>query len=153
MELQRRLGLERLRQEMHRNAGIDPVYQFEKHDDTATADELARENKFGSGKATADQLRAMQNQMERQLAGPQPPFGVEPEPHNINRGGRIAAALGTAKRHGGAVKATKVKAHYRLGHNGRLCGKCDMFRAPASCTAVEGKIRTQDTCDFFEKRK
>jgi hypothetical protein len=268
LDLQRILGLERLRQEMQRGLGIDPVYQFEKHDDTATADELARQNRFGSGKATKDQLMWLQNQMEQKLDAPQPPFGVEPEPKNINRGGKIALALRTARRHGkqdggqvdydmdaakaagvqpderghmpdtyklpnhitfsdeskyndggagrweqindrwyftpgptnlqhhsmeemrdyfknhepdstlveplpsgfrrggqikralqtarrhgGAVKATKAKAHYRLGHGGRQCGKCDMFRPPASCTAVEGKIRTQDTCDFFEKKR
>lgn len=53
---------------------------------------------------------------------------------------------------GGAVKATKEKAHYRVGSKAEHCAVCTMFRAPSSCTAVRGFIARRAVCDFFKKK-
>lgn len=54
---------------------------------------------------------------------------------------------------GGVVtKVAKATAHYRVGTQTEHCGICTMFRSPSSCTAVEGKIRWMDNCDYFEKK-
>lgn len=52
-----------------------------------------------------------------------------------------------------AEKASKASVHYRTGSGNRRCGTCSMFREPASCTAVEGKIASDDVCDIWEKKK
>ncbi len=49
-------------------------------------------------------------------------------------------------------KATKAKAHYRIGNKAKRCGICTMFRAPHSCTSVEGTIRPGGLCDYFEAK-
>jgi len=51
-------------------------------------------------------------------------------------------------------KLAKASVRYRLSAAGspRKCGRCVMFRRPASCTLVAGRIRPQDTCDRFEAR-
>lgn len=54
---------------------------------------------------------------------------------------------------GGSVKSTKSEANYRLGTKKEKCAICTMFRSPDSCTAVQGSIRPQDTCDYFESSK
>jgi hypothetical protein len=54
---------------------------------------------------------------------------------------------------GGAVgKMTKAAAHYRDGfEDDKFCARCSMFREPASCTLVEGKISRTGLCNYFEK--
>ncbi len=49
-------------------------------------------------------------------------------------------------------KATKAKAHYRIGNKAKRCGICTMFRPPHSCTSVEGTIRPGGLCDYFEAK-
>src|SRR5262245_9260177 len=65
-----------------------------------------------------------------------------------------AAALFVARKYakGGAVKSTKEESNYRLGTKEEHCAICTMFRSPGSCTAVQGKIRPQDTCDYFKRK-
>lgn len=51
-------------------------------------------------------------------------------------------------------KVSKASVNYRKALYGlRRCGTCSMFRAPGSCTLVEGRIRRQDVCDKWEAKK
>jgi broad specificity phosphatase PhoE len=56
---------------------------------------------------------------------------------------------------GGAAKCSKASVSYEAPskHAGQRCAICTMFRAPSTCTAVEGKIRGADWCNIFEKKK
>lgn len=49
-------------------------------------------------------------------------------------------------------KDSKDEANYRDGHGERRCANCTMFRPPASCTAVEGKIIPSGLCDYFKRK-
>lgn len=48
------------------------------------------------------------------------------------------------------AKATKKEARYRRGTESEHCGICKMFIGTFECTAVEGIISPEATCDFFE---
>lgn len=53
------------------------------------------------------------------------------------------------------AKASKRKAHYRIGTRSRHCALCTMFVAPDDCTAVEkGKngISPHGLCDYYAAR-
>jgi hypothetical protein len=52
---------------------------------------------------------------------------------------------------GGAVKASKADVNFRQAEDNAFCARCKMFREPASCTAVEGRIHRVDLCDLFQK--
>ncbi len=117
--------------------GIDPVYQFERHDDTATADEMARRNQFG-GPATVDQLKALQQQMESELSDAPRDSAIEPQPIGIKTGGRVSGL------------ATKRQTDYRVGNAHWACARCGMFRSPSSCTAVRGHISPRAVCNLYE---
>jgi hypothetical protein len=54
---------------------------------------------------------------------------------------------------GGAVKKmTKATANYRDGfEDDKFCARCSMFRQPASCTLVEGKISRTSLCDHYKR--
>lgn len=54
------------------------------------------------------------------------------------------------KRHATQDKSTKAAAHYRAGTETKRCAICSMFRAPDTCTAVEGQISARALCDYFE---
>lgn len=49
-------------------------------------------------------------------------------------------------------KMYKSEADYREGTPEEHCGVCSMFRPPASCTLVEGKIKPTGVCDYFKKK-
>jgi hypothetical protein len=51
------------------------------------------------------------------------------------------------------AKAAKTQAHYRSGSESKHCSLCTMFRAPHSCTAVEGNIQPLDVCDYFKRKE
>ena len=52
-----------------------------------------------------------------------------------------------------ATKASKAEAAYQDRGNGhKRCARCEMFRAPDQCTAVEGRISPQGWCRFYEQR-
>lgn len=48
----------------------------------------------------------------------------------------------------------KDTANYRVpaSDERKQCQKCDMFRAPASCTLVEGRIARNGTCRYWEAK-
>lgn len=50
---------------------------------------------------------------------------------------------------------SKKDADYRAqdGTHARRCETCSMYRQPGRCTLVEGKIRPQDICDYYEAKK
>lgn len=50
-------------------------------------------------------------------------------------------------------KASKAVANY-VNHpvNDRTCSECTMFRAPGSCTAVEGSISPNGHCKYWEEK-
>lgn len=52
------------------------------------------------------------------------------------------------------MKSTKAAADYQDEPKGRehYCAVCTMFRAPDSCTSVEGKISPHGWCRFFEAK-
>ena len=54
------------------------------------------------------------------------------------------------------MKASKEAASYRSksirGAN-RRCALCTMFRAPSSCTSVEGTISPKGDCAYFKRKK
>jgi hypothetical protein len=52
---------------------------------------------------------------------------------------------------GGAVKASKADVNFRQAEDNQFCARCTMFREPASCTAVEGRIHRVDLCDLYEE--
>jgi hypothetical protein len=54
-------------------------------------------------------------------------------------------------RSGGAVKVTKESVNFRQAEDNQFCARCSMFREPASCTAVEGRIHRVDLCDLYEE--
>lgn len=49
---------------------------------------------------------------------------------------------------------SKVDAHY-VNHpeRGERCATCSMYRAPESCTLVDGKIRPNGHCAHWDGRK
>lgn len=50
----------------------------------------------------------------------------------------------------------KNDANYRSqgdGTHARRCETCSMYRAPGRCTLVDGKIRPQDICDYYEPKE
>jgi hypothetical protein len=51
------------------------------------------------------------------------------------------------------VKSSKPAAHYRAFAAREHCRDCSMFRAPNSCTAVEGAINPLGHCDYWEHKK
>ena len=53
------------------------------------------------------------------------------------------------------TKATQAEARYipRSRKPDERCAICTMFRAPQSCTAVEGKIAAAGWCRYFERKK
>jgi hypothetical protein len=53
---------------------------------------------------------------------------------------------------GGKVKMSKAAANYRDGfEDDKFCARCSMFREPASCTPVEGKISRTSLCDHYKR--
>ncbi len=50
------------------------------------------------------------------------------------------------------AKATKAEAEYQSDPKGAMrCGVCKMFQAPATCTAVEGRVSSRAYCKYFER--
>jgi hypothetical protein len=61
------------------------------------------------------------------------------KPQGHARGGRVG-------------KVSKAESNYRDGfEDNAFCARCRMFREPASCTAVEGRISRTSLCDYFRK--
>jgi hypothetical protein len=53
---------------------------------------------------------------------------------------------------GGKVgKVSKQSVNYRQAEDNAFCARCTMYREPASCTAVEGRIHRVDLCDLYEQ--
>lgn len=50
------------------------------------------------------------------------------------------------------MKASKFEANYRDGKGDKRCENCTMFRPPSGCTAVQGTIREDMLCDFFNPK-
>ena len=50
-------------------------------------------------------------------------------------------------------KVSKAEANYRPGSDDTRCSLCTMFLPPDGCTSVEGGIRAEDLCDFFERKE
>lgn len=50
-------------------------------------------------------------------------------------------------------KISKDEANYRTNAMRKQCQACDMFRAPSSCTLVDGYISRFATCRFWEAKK
>ncbi len=48
-------------------------------------------------------------------------------------------------------KISKEQADYRIDPGNVLerCGGCHFFDSPEACHIVEGRIRREDTCDFY----
>lgn len=51
------------------------------------------------------------------------------------------------------TKSKEAAGYKELARGPRRCGACAMFRAPASCTLVRGRIAPGGTCRFWETRK
>lgn len=53
-----------------------------------------------------------------------------------------------------AKKVSKQSVDYRRAGllAARRCATCSMFRLPASCTLVAGKIQGRDVCDRWARR-
>lgn len=47
----------------------------------------------------------------------------------------------------------KVLVAYRDATGDKRCGNCIMFREPADCTLVIGKIEKDDVCDEWEPKR
>jgi len=51
-------------------------------------------------------------------------------------------------------KHSKEEAEYQgRPHNGQICQKCTMFRAPNQCTAVSGSISPRGWCKWYKRSK
>ena len=48
---------------------------------------------------------------------------------------------------------SKADADYRKGTDTEQCSQCSMFRSPSSCTLVEGEIKPDGVCDYFDRKK
>lgn len=51
------------------------------------------------------------------------------------------------------MKASKAEADYRGGYDETVCRNCTMYRPPGECTAVQGYIKPEAVCDYFERKK
>lgn len=53
------------------------------------------------------------------------------------------------------MKRTKKQAFYTEGVYSftRRCGACSLFRAPSSCSLVEGHILTDSVCQYWKPRR
>ena len=50
-------------------------------------------------------------------------------------------------------KVSKTAAGYQDAPKGReRCGRCEMFQAPMSCSAVLGRVSAQGWCRYYEAR-